>query len=65
LNRKDEKNNMASLLTLNKLSDKWEDFNSDFEKPTNCSYIIIWLHTFNSSKINLFLDELNVFKNRF
>ncbi len=65
LNEKDDKNNIASLLTLKKVSDKWEDFNAQFETPAGCRYMIIWMHTFNSSKINLFLDELNVFRNKY
>ncbi|MBN2546872.1 MAG: heparinase II/III family protein [Spirochaetes bacterium] len=59
LNQRDEKDNISSLLTLNKDSEKWEDFNIKFETPENCKYLIIWLHSFNSAKINVYLDDIN------
>lgn len=60
LNKRDEKGNISPLVSFENENSKWEEWIANFKIVEECRYIILWIHSFNSSKIIAFLDDLKI-----
>ena len=60
LNIKNEKGHIAPVGTLGGKSNKWETFSFDFIAPKGAKSVELWIHSFTSSQVEGYLDEMKI-----
>lgn len=60
LNEVDGRGNMPSLATLSGEPGQWSDFRLPFTTPDGTASLRLWIHSYNASEVEAFLDDLRV-----
>lgn len=60
INEQDARGNMAPVGSLTGAKEAWEPFAFRFETPAETAAIQVWIHSFNASRVDAFLDDLEI-----
>jgi hypothetical protein len=60
LNEVDSRGNMPSLATLSGAPGQWIDFRLPFTTPEGTVSMRLWIHSYNASEVEAYLDDLRV-----
>lgn len=60
LNKKDERKYIKPVGNLGGDSKKWENFNFKFTVPEGTTHAILWIHSYNNSKLDGYLDSIGI-----
>jgi hypothetical protein len=52
--------NISPVGVTNGAKDQWQPFAFDFKTPADTAFIQLWIHSFNSSEVDVYLDDLAI-----